>query len=448
MACQTNDLIECTLNPNDPEAIRQAQQAINKAVRFLYRLADGGGMPVLNSDGQYVRNGNDPIRNLIDLKGLFHPGGSNLAKVMDLPVEVGGFTVPAWKVVLRDCDPYGVETDSRFEAYMLVPGGLSEATRGGQPHLHRENPGGGPATVGDLVLYSQPGNSQGLRYVTSTFQMTKHDHDHLHDHTAVAHAHAHAHTHSHTHTGDGHVHAPGSHTHTGPSHTHTQTAHAHEQKKHTHTPIASYFGFDSWVANTKTWHAGYEDDDGGNTTPGQSTVEVNDPSDMAAINANTLTDNSGGTPNTTIAVITNAANAGSADVGPTADAIADLAAQVNNLKTDVDNVKSAYDGHIHTALLDARECWGSPDGTSTISSIQVVGADTHTETPADTTLSDGDDTVDAGGTDNTGTPSASNTASTAVTMDTDTTGASPGSTSTDGAATTASADPAGDAEPS
>lgn len=41
-----------------------------------------------------------------------------------------------------------------------------------------------------------------------------------------------------------------------------------------------------------------------------------------------LTDSSGGTANDTIAAITNAANAGSADVGPTADAIADLAAKV------------------------------------------------------------------------------------------------------------------------
>ncbi len=40
-----------------------------------------------------------------------------------------------------------------------------------------------------------------------------------------------------------------------------------------------------------------------------------------------ITDNSGGTANDTIASITNAANAGSADVGPTQDAIADLAAK-------------------------------------------------------------------------------------------------------------------------
>lgn len=42
-----------------------------------------------------------------------------------------------------------------------------------------------------------------------------------------------------------------------------------------------------------------------------------------------LTDSSGGSANDTIAAITNANNAGSADVAPTADAIADLAAKVN-----------------------------------------------------------------------------------------------------------------------
>ena len=51
-----------------------------------------------------------------------------------------------------------------------------------------------------------------------------------------------------------------------------------------------------------------------------------------------LTDNSGGAANDTIASITNAANAGSADVGPTADAIADLAAKVNGILTILSNV--------------------------------------------------------------------------------------------------------------
>ena len=51
-----------------------------------------------------------------------------------------------------------------------------------------------------------------------------------------------------------------------------------------------------------------------------------------------LTDSSGGAANDTIAAITNAANAGSADVGPTADAIADLAAKVNGVLTILSNV--------------------------------------------------------------------------------------------------------------
>src|SRR5690606_16203457 len=42
-----------------------------------------------------------------------------------------------------------------------------------------------------------------------------------------------------------------------------------------------------------------------------------------------LVDNSGGSADNTIAAITNSANVGSADVGPTANAIADLAAKVN-----------------------------------------------------------------------------------------------------------------------
>lgn len=45
-----------------------------------------------------------------------------------------------------------------------------------------------------------------------------------------------------------------------------------------------------------------------------------------------LTDNSGGSADDTIAVITQAANAGSADIAPVQDAIADLAAKVNELR--------------------------------------------------------------------------------------------------------------------
>lgn len=44
-----------------------------------------------------------------------------------------------------------------------------------------------------------------------------------------------------------------------------------------------------------------------------------------------LTDNSGGTADDTIASITDTSTAGSADVGPVQDAIADLAAKVNEL---------------------------------------------------------------------------------------------------------------------
>lgn len=45
-----------------------------------------------------------------------------------------------------------------------------------------------------------------------------------------------------------------------------------------------------------------------------------------------LTDSSGGTANGTIAAITQAANAGSADVGPVKDAIADIAADLATIK--------------------------------------------------------------------------------------------------------------------
>lgn len=44
-----------------------------------------------------------------------------------------------------------------------------------------------------------------------------------------------------------------------------------------------------------------------------------------------LTDSTGGTPGTTLAAITNGANAGSADVGPVKDAIASLNARINTL---------------------------------------------------------------------------------------------------------------------
>jgi len=58
--------------------------------------------------------------------------------------------------------------------------------------------------------------------------------------------------------------------------------------------------------------------------------------DPGTSSANTLTDNSGGTASTTIADITEANNAGSADRVPTENAIASLTLEVNSLKTAVD----------------------------------------------------------------------------------------------------------------
>jgi len=63
--------------------------------------------------------------------------------------------------------------------------------------------------------------------------------------------------------------------------------------------------------------------------------------DAAAQTQDDLTDNSGGTPATTLAEITNAANAGSADVAPTANAIASLAAQLAKVKADLAEVLAA-----------------------------------------------------------------------------------------------------------
>jgi hypothetical protein len=55
-------------------------------------------------------------------------------------------------------------------------------------------------------------------------------------------------------------------------------------------------------------------------------------------NVVSLTDNSGGTADDTVAAITNANNAGSADVVPTANAIADLTAKVNAILTILGNL--------------------------------------------------------------------------------------------------------------
>ena len=73
----------------------------------------------------------------------------------------------------------------------------------------------------------------------------------------------------------------------------------------------------------------------------------------SARTAQTLTDNSGGSADTTIAQITQAANAESADIGPTADAIADLAAQVNNLLTDQQNT-----AQVLNAIIDDLQALG------------------------------------------------------------------------------------------
>ena len=66
-----------------------------------------------------------------------------------------------------------------------------------------------------------------------------------------------------------------------------------------------------------------------------------------------LTDNSGGTAGTTIAAITDTNNAGSADVTPTKDAVASLAAQLAKVKTDVADTNAKV-----AAILDALEAYG------------------------------------------------------------------------------------------
>jgi len=74
----------------------------------------------------------------------------------------------------------------------------------------------------------------------------------------------------------------------------------------------------------------------------------------AALTAATLTDNSGGAAtDNTIGAITNANNAGSADVVPTADAIAELAEEINALRVDVLNAKS-----VQTTIIDHLQTFG------------------------------------------------------------------------------------------
>lgn len=60
-----------------------------------------------------------------------------------------------------------------------------------------------------------------------------------------------------------------------------------------------------------------------------------------AATASALTDNSGGTASATLADVTEANNAGSADRVPTENAIASLAAQINKLIVDVASLRSA-----------------------------------------------------------------------------------------------------------
>lgn len=67
---------------------------------------------------------------------------------------------------------------------------------------------------------------------------------------------------------------------------------------------------------------------------GDALVVAADGTVVKKIPITALTDSSGGSANDVIAAITNAANTGSADVGPTADAVADLAAKVNALIAD------------------------------------------------------------------------------------------------------------------
>jgi hypothetical protein len=85
-------------------------------------------------------------------------------------------------------------------------------------------------------------------------------------------------------------------------------------------------------------------------------IEISDSPDRHADTATTLTqtqaaltDSSGGSANTTIAAITNAANAGSADVGPVKDAIADLAAQLEAARVDFAALKTILDARGITA---------------------------------------------------------------------------------------------------
>ncbi|MFH1609697.1 MAG: hypothetical protein ABID40_03620, partial [Candidatus Bipolaricaulota bacterium] len=78
-----------------------------------------------------------------------------------------------------------------------------------------------------------------------------------------------------------------------------------------------------------------------------------DQADQGAMTAATLTDNSGGgATDNTIGAITQVANAGSADVGPTADAIAELADEINKLVSDVGALDTLLTA-VRTALVNS-----------------------------------------------------------------------------------------------
>lgn len=64
-------------------------------------------------------------------------------------------------------------------------------------------------------------------------------------------------------------------------------------------------------------------------------VLLDRPVEISAQTQTALTDSSGGTPGSTLAAVTNSANAGSADVAPVKNAIASLAAQLELVRADV-----------------------------------------------------------------------------------------------------------------
>lgn len=84
-------------------------------------------------------------------------------------------------------------------------------------------------------------------------------------------------------------------------------------------------------------------------TPGAQPSHIADPAASAALTQSALTDNSGGTASTTLADITEANNAGSADRVPVENAIASLAARLAEVKVDVAAMKTAIDAN-NTAI--------------------------------------------------------------------------------------------------